>query len=104
MDFDERGEIFEQQGGFQNCKSSNHGYNSGNQGRNYYQEGQYDRPRNKEQGSWQNKERYKNKRTSVYVRPGKRDQTGSGFSWPEIVDLFAKFYRDLNLQMLESKS
>ncbi|KAH0735413.1 hypothetical protein KY285_011120 [Solanum tuberosum] len=73
---DEEAKYSGNQGGFQNNNSGNKGYNSGNQGRNYSREGQYERPANREQGNWQNRDGYNNDRSGVYVPPGNRDRTG----------------------------
>ncbi|KAK4715893.1 hypothetical protein R3W88_014231 [Solanum pinnatisectum] len=63
VDLDEDANYLENQGGFQNYNSDNQGYNSGNAGQNYSREGQYDRPANREQGNWQNRDGYRNDRS-----------------------------------------
>uniref|UniRef100_M1DH23 Integrase core domain containing protein n=1 Tax=Solanum tuberosum TaxID=4113 RepID=M1DH23_SOLTU len=60
IDLDEEAKYLGNKGGFQNYNSGNQGYNSGNAGRNYSREGQYHRPANREQGTWKNKDGYRN--------------------------------------------
>ncbi|KAK4709999.1 hypothetical protein R3W88_004512 [Solanum pinnatisectum] len=73
------------------------GYNSGNADRNYARDGQYDRPSNRDQGNWQNRDRYRNDRSGVYVPPDNRDRVGSSSSGSKLEDMIAKV-----LQKVES--
>ncbi|XP_015158637.1 uncharacterized protein [Solanum tuberosum] len=57
-----------------------------NAGRNYSREGQYDRPANREQGKWQNRDRYINDRSGVYVSPGVKEMKGDFSSMSQLVD------------------
>ncbi|KAH0661757.1 hypothetical protein KY284_026688 [Solanum tuberosum] len=67
IDLDEEAKYLGNKGGFQNYNSGNQGYNSGNAGRNYSREGQYHRPANREQGTWKNKDGYRNDCSGAYV-------------------------------------
>ncbi|KAK4709887.1 hypothetical protein R3W88_004400 [Solanum pinnatisectum] len=58
--------------------------------RNYARDGQYDRPSNRDQGNWKNKDGYKNDHSGVYVPPGNRDRAGGSSSRSKLEDMMAK--------------
>ncbi|KAK4721306.1 hypothetical protein R3W88_011539 [Solanum pinnatisectum] len=97
IDLDDEANYLGNQGGFQNYNSSNQGYNSGNASWTFSREGQYDRPANREQGNWQNREGYRNDRSGVYVPPGNRDRASGSSSGSKLEDMLAKV-----LQKVES--
>ncbi|XP_015166978.1 uncharacterized protein [Solanum tuberosum] len=74
LDIDEEANYLGNQGGFRNYNSGNQGYNSGNAVRSYTRDGQYERPANRYQENWQNRDGYRNDRSGVYVPPGNRDR------------------------------
>ncbi|KAH0746383.1 hypothetical protein KY285_008040 [Solanum tuberosum] len=67
IDLDEEDKYLGNQGGFHNYNSRNRDYNSGNAGQNYSREGQYDKPANRDEGNWQNRDGYSNDRKCLYV-------------------------------------
>jgi len=97
LDIDEEANYLGNQGGFQNYNSGNQGYNSGNAGRSYARDGQYERPANRDQGNWQNREGYRNDRSGVYVPPGNRDRVSGSSNGSKLEDMMAKV-----LQKVES--
>ncbi|KAK4721276.1 hypothetical protein R3W88_011509 [Solanum pinnatisectum] len=97
IDLDEEANYLGNQGGFQNYNLGNQGYNFGNAGRNYSRKGQYDRPANKEQGNWPNRDGYRNDRSGVYVPPGNKDRASDSSSKSKLEDMLAKV-----LQKVES--
>lgn len=72
IDLAEEANYLGDQGGFQNYHSGNQGYNFANAGRNYDREGQYDRPSNREQGNWKNRDEYRCDPSGVFVTQVKR--------------------------------
>ncbi|XP_015162309.1 uncharacterized protein [Solanum tuberosum] len=97
IDLDEEANYLGNQRSFRIYNSGNQGYNSGNAGRNYSREGQYDRPENRKQGNWQNRDGYKNDRSGVYVPPRNRDRASGSSSGSKLEDMLAKV-----LQKVES--
>ncbi|KAK4731329.1 hypothetical protein R3W88_024317 [Solanum pinnatisectum] len=93
INLDEEAKYLDNQGGFWNNILGNQGYHFGNASRNYSREGQYDRPMNKEQGNWLNRDGYRNDRGGVYVPPGNRDQTSGSSSGSKLEDILAKIPR-----------
>ncbi|KAH0665341.1 hypothetical protein KY285_026547 [Solanum tuberosum] len=97
LDLDEEANYLGNQGGFQNYNFGNQGYNSGNTGRNYARDGQYERPPNRYQGNWQNRDGYRNDRSGVYVPPGNRERASRSSCGSRMGDMMAKV-----LQKVES--
>ncbi|XP_049369931.1 uncharacterized protein LOC125834820 [Solanum verrucosum] len=97
LDIDEEDNYSGNQGGFQKYNSGNQGYNSGNAGRSYARDGQYERPTNRDQRNWQNREGYRNDRSGVYVLPGNRDRVSGSSNGSKLEDMMAKV-----LQKVES--
>ncbi|KAK4724038.1 hypothetical protein R3W88_026817 [Solanum pinnatisectum] len=60
-------------------------------------EGQYDRPANREQGTWQNRDGYRNDHSGVYVPQGNRNRASGSSSGSKLEDMLAKV-----LQKVES--
>ncbi|XP_049349268.1 uncharacterized protein LOC125813838 [Solanum verrucosum] len=76
---------------------SEKGYNSGNAGRSYARDGQYERQANRDQGNWQNREGYRTDRSGVYVPPGNRHRGSGNSTGSKLEDMMAKV-----LQKVES--
>ncbi|KAK4718860.1 hypothetical protein R3W88_017198 [Solanum pinnatisectum] len=90
IDLDEEANYLGNQGCFRNYNSGNQGYNFGNAGKNYARDGQYDRPANRDQGNWQNRDVYRNDRSGFYVPQCNRDRTSGSSSGSKLENMMAK--------------